>query len=90
MIEWFKRYLLSATTVSLELHSCLIFTVLSLWSHWCPSLRWYGYSLAVLFTAAKEFWWDPKYEGAPIRWSGVTDFGGYCIGFFLVAIVWVS
>lgn len=45
-------------------------------SHWLPV------SLVGVLTWAgvKEFWFDPKHEGAPIVWSGIEDFSFYCIG----------
>lgn len=90
MINWFKKYMLSLTTRALELHAFIVFTALSLWGHYVPSLRWYGYAAAGVFAAWKEFWFDPKYEGAAIRWSGVIDFAGYCAGLGLVALVWLT
>jgi hypothetical protein len=87
-VNWFKKYMLSPVTTSLELHAFMIFTVLALWSHWLPGLRWYGLAAAVAFTAWKEFWFDLHEEGASIQ-SGCVDFGGYCIGFALTVLVWV-
>lgn len=46
--------------------------------HWALSS-----TLGVIsWAAVKEFWFDPRHEGAPIFWSGVVDFSWYMAGMF--------
>lgn len=85
-----KSILLSATTKALELHAFMVFSALMIFAHYVPGARWYGMAVAVAFAAWKEFWFDPRYENAPIKWSGVIDFTGYVTGFVMAAAIWLT
>jgi hypothetical protein len=39
------------------------------------------------FAAAKEFWYDYKYEDAKTRGSSLLDFSMYCVGVALAYLV---
>jgi hypothetical protein len=53
--------------------------------HW----RWYGILIAagIALAAFKEGWYDPRYENAATRGSGLEDFAFYMVGIVIAVVV---
>jgi hypothetical protein len=53
-----------------------------------PGALWYSVLAGMAIAAAKEFWYDEKYETTEVRGSSLEDFTYYCVGLIGGALIY--